>query len=103
MLSSVTRPSRVITHIEQTVHSGQKTAPLTGLAIVCLAHRNAIVALFDTDAHFVLAPRDPPMPVATVVAVLVSCALLGVAPCPMELASRIPASRKRTPRASAGR
>jgi hypothetical protein len=89
--------ARVITPVEQMVHSVLEMAPVMGFAILCLTHRDAVVSLLDGGGRFVPALREPPVPAATVAAVLVSCAVFGVAPYAMELAACIRVSRKRAP------
>ncbi|EKS71407.1 MULTISPECIES: hypothetical protein [Caballeronia] len=87
--------TRVITPVEQMVHSVLEMAPIVGLAIICLAHPDVFARLFDNAAGYTPAWRDPPLSSTTVTAVLMLCAIFGVVPYAMELAASIRASRKR--------
>jgi hypothetical protein len=87
--------TRVIAPVEQMVHSVLEMAPIIGLAIICLAHPDVFASVFDRAARYAPAWRDPPLPWTTVTAVLVLCAMFGVAPYTMELAACIRAARKR--------
>ena len=87
--------NRVITPIEQMVHSVLEMAPLMGFATVCLAHRDALASIFSEIGNFSMALREPPMPAPTIIAVLLLCLLFGVAPYALELAACIRASNKR--------
>ncbi|SAK75734.1 hypothetical protein AWB76_04955 [Caballeronia temeraria] len=84
---------RVITPVEQMVHSVLEMAPIMGFAIVCLAYPDALASVTRSTASFALALREPPLPLLGVATVLLLCLLFGVAPYAMELASCIRASR----------
>jgi hypothetical protein len=86
---------RVISPVEQMVHSVLEMAPIMGFGIVCLAHPDALASITHSQASFAMAPREPPLPRLTVAAVLVLCLFFGVAPYAMEFAACIRASRKR--------
>ncbi len=88
--------TRVITPIEQMVHSVLEMAPVMGFAIVCLAHPDAVFSVFSNAADYAARPRTPPLPTATVAVVLVLCALFGVVPYAMELLVCMRAAREQT-------
>ncbi|SAK75229.1 hypothetical protein AWB76_04873 [Caballeronia temeraria] len=87
---------RVITPVEQMVHSVLEMAPIMGFAIVCLSHPDALASVTHSNASFAMAPHEPPLPPLRVATVLLLCLLFGVAPYAMELASCIRASRMKS-------
>ncbi|MDR5755059.1 MULTISPECIES: hypothetical protein [unclassified Caballeronia] len=87
--------TRVITPIEQMVHSVLEMAPVVGFAIICLAHPGTLASLVDGKGSFLPLYREPPLPSLTVATVLLLCALFGAAPYAIELAASIRVSRDR--------
>jgi hypothetical protein len=88
--------TRVVTPIEQHVHSFLEMLPLMGLLMVAVLHWSQFISLFGlAPANFALHLKQPPLPWAYVVTMLTLVLLFEVLPYLEELARGLRARRKR--------
>jgi hypothetical protein len=72
---------RNISPLEQMVHSAQEMLPLVGLALLAVAHWDAVLALVGvgtSPAAYALKPKAVPLPAPYVAAALAGCAVVGM-------------------------
>jgi len=98
---SYAQKRRYISPFEQHVHSFLELLPLTAGVLVALLHWESFLSLFGlaaTPADWTPRPKEPPLPVGYIVALLVAAALLDAGPYLEELWRGLRARRSGTGR-----